>query len=78
MAYKTVRRVTSGSVAASTPPARTGRRHQSGTIGASGIAAEAKILADYVGELGGHADSTLLGFGTQAPASWAALDRGPL
>ena len=48
------------------------------TIGASGIAAEAKILADYVGELGGHADSTLLGFGTQAPASWAALVNGSL
>ncbi len=47
-------------------------------IGASGLAAEARILADYVGELGGRADSTLLGFGTQAPASWAALVNGSL
>jgi len=47
-------------------------------IGASGLAPEAKILADYVGEFGGKADSTLLGFGTQAPASWAALVNGSL
>ena len=48
------------------------------TIGASGLANEARILADYVGELGGRGDSTLLGFGTQAPASWAALVNGSL
>ena len=48
------------------------------TIGASGLADEAKILADYARELGGRADSTLLGFGTQAPASWAALVNGSL
>ena len=47
-------------------------------IGASGLAPEAKILADYVGAFGGKADSTLLGFGTQAPASWAALVNGSL
>lgn len=48
------------------------------SIGASGLADEAKILADYVSELGGRGNSTLLGFGTQAPASWAALVNGSL
>ena len=47
-------------------------------IGASGLAPEAKTLAEYVGELGGKADSTLLGFGTRAPAAWAALVNGSL
>ena len=48
------------------------------SIGASGLAPEAKTLAEYVGELGGKADSTLLGFGTRAPAAWAALVNGSL
>ncbi len=47
-------------------------------IGASGLAPEATTLADYVGELGGKPDSTLLGFGAKAPASWAALVNGSL
>ena len=42
-------------------------------IGASALAPEGKILADYVGDLGGKAESTILGFGTKAPAPWAAL-----
>ncbi len=48
------------------------------TIGASGLAAEAKTLADYVNEFDGKADSTLLGFGSKAPAAWAALVNGSL
>jgi 2-methylcitrate dehydratase PrpD len=48
------------------------------TIGASGLAPEAKILADYVVEAGGKTDSTLLGFGSKAPASQAALVNGSL
>ena len=47
-------------------------------IGASGLAPEAQTLADYVGEMGGRPDSTLLGFGAKAPASWAALVNGSL
>ena len=38
-------------------------------IGASGLAPEAKILAEHALEQGGKADSTLLGFGTAVPAS---------
>jgi 2-methylcitrate dehydratase PrpD len=48
------------------------------TIGASGLAPEAKILADYVTEAGGKAESTLLGFGTRATAAQAALVNGSL
>ena len=48
------------------------------TIGASGLAPEAKILADYVNELGGRPESTLLGFGGKAPAAWATFVNGSL
>lgn len=48
------------------------------SIGASGLAPEAKTLADYVNEFGGKQHSTLLGFGTKAPAAWAALVNGSL
>jgi len=47
-------------------------------IGASGLAPEAKILAEHALEQGGKADSTLLGFGTAVPASSAALVNGSL
>jgi 2-methylcitrate dehydratase PrpD len=48
------------------------------TIGASGLAPEAKVLADYVNELGGKPESTLLGFGGKAPAAWATFVNGSL
>ena len=48
------------------------------TIGASGLAPEAKIVADYVGELGGRGESTILGFGGKAPAPWAVFANGSL
>src|SRR5687767_10741108 len=48
------------------------------TIGASGLAPEAKVLADYVNELGGRPESTLLGFGGRAPAAWATFVNGSL
>src|SRR5262245_28318688 len=40
-------------------------------VGASGIAPEGRIVADYVRDLGGKPESTLLGFGDKAPAPWA-------
>ena len=48
------------------------------TIGASGLAPEAKLVADYVTEMGGKPESTLLGFGGKAPAPWAAFANGSL
>lgn len=48
------------------------------TIGASGLAPEAKLVADYVRDLGGKPESTLLGFGGKAPASWAVFANGSL
>jgi 2-methylcitrate dehydratase PrpD len=47
-------------------------------IGASGIATEGRIVADYVKDLGGKAESTLLGFGGKAPAPWAVFVNGSL
>jgi len=47
-------------------------------IGASGLAPEAKILAEYVAEAGGKTESTLLGFGTRSTAGHAALINGSL
>jgi 2-methylcitrate dehydratase PrpD len=46
------------------------------SIGASTIAPEAKIVADYVRDMGGKAESTILGFGGKAPAPWAAFVNG--
>lgn len=46
------------------------------TIGASRLAPEARILADYVRDLGGRAESTVLGFGGKAPAPWAVFANG--
>ena len=47
-------------------------------IGASGLAPEAKLVADYVRELGGKSESTLWGYGDKASAAWAAFVNGSL
>ena len=47
-------------------------------IGASTLAPEAKLVADYVKDLGGKPESTLLGFGGKAPAPWTAFVNGSL
>jgi 2-methylcitrate dehydratase PrpD len=46
--------------------------------GASTLAPEAKLVADYVNDLGGKPESTVLGFGGKAPAPWAAFVNGSL
>jgi 2-methylcitrate dehydratase PrpD len=46
------------------------------SIGASALIPEGQILADYVQELGGKAESTILGFGCKAPAPWAVFANG--
>ncbi len=38
------------------------------TIGASGLADEGRIALDYVQDMGGKPESTILGFGGKAPA----------
>ena len=47
-------------------------------IGASSLTPEARIVVDYVRELGGKKESTILGFGGRAPAPWAAFANGSL
>ena len=47
-------------------------------IGASTLAPEAAILADYVRDLCGKPEATILGFGGKAPAAWAAFVNGSL
>ena len=47
-------------------------------IGASGVAPEGRILADYVKDFEGKPESTILGFGGQAPAAWAVFVNGSL
>lgn len=47
-------------------------------IGASGMAPEGRIVADYVKDFGGKPESTLLGFGGKAPAPWAVFVNGSL
>lgn len=47
-------------------------------FGASGLAPEAKPVADYVREMGGRDEATLWGFGDKAPAAWAAFVNGGL
>lgn len=47
-------------------------------VGASTLAPEGKIVADYVRDLGGKPESTLLGFGGKAPAAWAVFVNGSL
>ena len=48
------------------------------TIGASSLSPEGKIVADYVRDLGGKPESTVLGFGGKAPAPWAVFANGSL
>jgi 2-methylcitrate dehydratase PrpD len=48
------------------------------TLGASTLAPEARLVADYVKDLGGKPESTILGFGGKAPAAWAAFVNGSL
>lgn len=48
------------------------------SIGASTLAEEARIVVDYVRELGGKAESSILGFGGKAPAAWAVFANGSL
>jgi len=48
------------------------------SIGASTLAPEARIIADYVRDLGGMPESTVLGFGGKAPAAWAVFVNGSL
>ncbi len=47
-------------------------------IGASTLAPEAELVRDYVVDLGGKPESTLLGFGGKAPAPWATFVNGSL
>jgi 2-methylcitrate dehydratase PrpD len=47
-------------------------------IGASTLAPEARMLADYAAELGGTPQSTLLGFGGRYPAPLATLVNGSM
>jgi 2-methylcitrate dehydratase PrpD len=47
-------------------------------IGASGVNDEAKLVHEYVRDLGGKAEATIWGFGGKAPAPWAAMVNGSL
>lgn len=47
-------------------------------IGASGLCPEARTVADYVVDMGGREEASLLGFGRKAPAAWAAFVNGSL
>ena len=47
-------------------------------IGASGLAPEADLVADYVRDMGGKPEATLWGYGDKAPAAWAAFVNGSL
>ena len=47
-------------------------------IGASTLAPEAQLVRDYVVDLAGKPESTLLGFGDKAPAPWATFVNGSL
>jgi 2-methylcitrate dehydratase PrpD len=48
------------------------------SIGASTLAEEAKIVVDYVCDLSGKGESSILGFGGKAPAPWAVFANGSL
>jgi 2-methylcitrate dehydratase PrpD len=48
------------------------------SIAASTLAPEARIVLDYVNELGGKPVSTIWGFGGKAPAPWAVFVNGSL
>ena len=47
-------------------------------IGASGVNDEARLVHDYVRDLGGKEEATIWGFGGKAPAPWAAFVNGSL
>ena len=47
-------------------------------IGASGVNAEARMVHEYVRDLGGKEEATIWGFGGKAPAPWAAFVNGSL
>ena len=48
------------------------------SIAASTLAPEARIVAEYVRDLGGKPVATVLGFGDRAPAPWAVFVNGSL
>ena len=48
------------------------------TIGASGMAVEGRIACEYVNDLGGKPESTIIGYGGKAPAPWAVFVNGGL
>ena len=48
------------------------------SIGASTLAPEARLVFEYVMDLGGKPESSILGFGGKAPAPWAAFVNGSL
>ncbi|MBI3043409.1 MAG: MmgE/PrpD family protein [Betaproteobacteria bacterium] len=48
------------------------------SIGASTLAPEGGIIHEYVTDLGGRPESTILGFGGKAPAAWAVFVNGSL
>ncbi|MDH3699762.1 MAG: MmgE/PrpD family protein, partial [Alphaproteobacteria bacterium] len=48
------------------------------TLGASRLSPEGQTLADYVRDIGGKAESTVMGFGFKAPAGAAVFVNGSL
>lgn len=48
------------------------------SVGASGMAPEGRIAHEYVKEMGGAPESTILGYGGKAPAAWAVFVNGGL
>jgi 2-methylcitrate dehydratase PrpD len=48
------------------------------TIGASSLAEEGRLTNEYVKELGGKPEATILGYGGKAPAAWATFVNGSL
>jgi 2-methylcitrate dehydratase PrpD len=48
------------------------------SIGATGVCDEARIVCDYVRDLGGKPEARILGFGGRAPAAWAVFANGSL
>ena len=48
------------------------------TMGASRLTPEGRILADYVRDLGGKPESSVLGFDFKAPAGWAVFVNGAM
>src|SRR5512146_3386619 len=48
------------------------------SIAASTLAPEAKLIFDYVSDLGGKPIATIWGFGAKAPVPWAVFVNGSL